>query len=53
MTEELLAQEAERFLKKILKFFQTTLSSELDIPQAFVISKKFQEKNGFLSSVVL
>ena len=31
----------------------STLSSELGISQAFVISKKFQEKNGFLSSVVL
>ncbi|MBI4078996.1 MAG: ATP-binding protein [Candidatus Levybacteria bacterium] len=29
------------------------LSSELGIPEAFVISKKFQEKQGFLSPVVL
>lgn len=29
------------------------LSSNLGIPQAFVISKKFQEKQGFLSPVVL
>lgn len=31
----------------------STLSSDLGIPQAFVISKKFQEKEGFLSPVVL
>ncbi len=31
----------------------STLSSELGISQAFVISKKFQEKNGFLSPVIL
>ncbi|MCL4359774.1 ATP-binding protein [Patescibacteria group bacterium] len=31
----------------------TTLSSDLGISQAFVISKKFQEKQGFLSPVVL
>ena len=29
------------------------LSSELDIPQAFVVSKKFQNKKGFLSPTVL
>lgn len=29
------------------------LSSKLRIPQSFVISKKFQEKNGFLSPVLL
>lgn len=29
------------------------LSSKLGIPQSFVISKKFQEKNGFLSPVLL
>ena len=30
-----------------------TLSSELGLNQAFVISKKFQDKEGFLSPVVL
>lgn len=31
----------------------STLSSELGISQAFVISKKFHDKDGFLSPVVL
>src|SRR3989344_4048627 len=31
----------------------SSLSSELSVSQAFVVSKKFQEKNGFLSPVVL
>jgi len=31
----------------------SSLSSELSISQAFVVSKKFQEKNGFLSPVLL
>ncbi|MDO8657306.1 MAG: ATP-binding protein [Candidatus Levybacteria bacterium] len=31
----------------------STLSSELSISRAFVVSKKFQEKNSFLSPVVL
>ncbi len=31
----------------------SALSSDLDISQAFVISKRFQEKQGFLSPVVL
>ena len=31
----------------------SSLSSELSISQAFVVSKKFQEKDGFLSPVVL
>lgn len=31
----------------------STLSSELVIPQAVVISKKFQDKQGFLSPVIL
>ena len=30
----------------------SALSSELSVSQAFVVSKKFQEKNGFLSPVV-
>ncbi|MDP3758495.1 MAG: DUF4143 domain-containing protein, partial [Candidatus Daviesbacteria bacterium] len=38
----------ERDLSKL-----SALSSELGISQAFVISKKFQEKDGFLSPVVL
>lgn len=34
-------------------FKLSALSSELSISQSFVVSKKFQEKNGFLSPAVL